>query len=276
MTFVLALLCLGTLAYAAVAYILFSFRVVPDYMSVPMFLIRQRTALSALAMTIGLSCVIMGFAVFMIGAKGEFTFKAESSLLKGALVSGVPGLFFVLCGTIVTVSVLFARVTYEQNPASAAAHAASPTVSDGPQVSSRTVASGAIQRIALYTTETPIYNDLMEIGDPGPFGGAMKHLIENETQLSVVMIEWDEQAKKPLSFQGRDLEHNDARVSVSSGYLFVLDSDNAETIKAVLKAADSVQSNFPATLHFSEDSLAKIVRAGLSNRQRFTRGERGM
>jgi hypothetical protein len=270
----LGLVCVLGLICVAILFTAFSLKTAPDLRSIPVFMVRERTILSALAMVLASNCVVMGFLVCLLGMAGNIRKKQEDPLLRRVLASGVLGLVFLLCGTTIAVSVLFSKMTYEQSPGVTSAYTGTPATAAPPTFSSRTVAGSSVQRIALYTTETPIYNDLMEIGDPGPFGGALRHLIENESQVSVVIIDWDAQAKKPLSFQGRDLERNDARVLLSSGYLFVLDSDNAETIKDVLKAADSVETNFPSTLHLSEDSIAKIIKAGMTNRERFTRGDR--
>src|SRR5690349_11278257 len=88
-TFVLGLLCLAIIGYCTIAYIHLSFSQVSEDAS--LVVIRQRTALSALAMATAVSCIIMGFAAFMIGAKGEVRLEGESSWLKGVLVAGVPG-----------------------------------------------------------------------------------------------------------------------------------------------------------------------------------------
>lgn len=298
MTFVLSLFCLAILGYAAIAYVYFSFHQVGAAPSIPLFVVRQRTALSALAMMIALSCVIMGFAVFMIGAKGEINFKAESSWARGALVSGVPGPFFVLCGTIITVAVLLARVSYEQGAISAinadpveagqlqpgqqrqvpeqppgvgqSTPQSNPATVNPP---SRTIASSATQRMALYTDRTAIYNDLFSIAEDVSDPDAVRHLITNEEDLSVVLINWDDQNKRPVSFQGTDQENRNTRVNVSAGYLFVLDSNWAGTVKDLLKAANGVSANFPKVSPFSVESVAKVLKAALTSRSVFRHGE---
>jgi len=281
MTFVLSLFCLAILGYAAIAYIHLSFHQVSDVLPVPYFIVRQRTALSALAMTIAIACIIMGFAVFMIGAKGEINFRAESSWVKGALVSGVPGPFFVLCGTIITVVVVLAKVSYEQGPTSAlgAPPSVTPNRDTTPALASRTVASigsaspVATQRSALYTTNTAIYNDLLSVVVTDQPQDAVKHLVTNEEDVSVVLINWDDQNKRPISFDGSDISNSNSRVNLSEGYLFVLDGYNADSVKALLKAASSVNANFPEADHLPFENISKIIKAALKGRVVFSHGE---
>jgi hypothetical protein len=275
MTFILSLLCLCILGYSAILYIHLSFREIPDVLSIPYFVVRQRTALSALAMAIAISCIIMGFAVFMIGAKGEINFKAESSAVKGALVSGVPGPFFVLCGTVITVAVLFVRVSYEEGASSSkgATPGLSASTSDNSIPASRTIASSATQRSALYMTQTALYNDLMSIAVEDHPEDAVQHLVTNESDISVVLIDWDDQNKRPLSFEGSDTDNHDSRVSVSEGYLFVLNDDNAGSIKSLLKAANDVSSEFPAADHLPAENILRVVKAALGGRVVFSHGE---
>jgi hypothetical protein len=274
MTFVLSLLCLSILGYAAIAYVHFSFREPSGALAIPLFVVRQRTALSALAMTVAISCIIMGFAVFMIEAKGEIKFRAESSWVKGALATGVPGPFFVLCGTVITVAVLFARVTYEQGPVpTQGPPAASDSSGTVREVASRTIASSGLQRSALYTTQTAIYNDLMSIAVEDHPQDATKHLITNQEDISVVLIDWDDQNKRPISFQGSDVDNRNARKSVSEGYLFVLEGGAADSVKALLKAANGVDTNFPQGDHLPDGSVSKVIKAALNNRHVFSHGE---
>lgn len=289
MTFILGLFCLGILAYAAIAYVHLSFQPVSAALSIPYFVVRQRTALSALAMTVAVTCIIMGFAVFMIEAKGEINFRANSAFAKGSLVSGVPGPFFVLCGTIITVTVLFVRVSYEQAPngqsLSNALPAASPGQQAGPlvkeadpapspaNIESRTIASSPTQRIALYTTERTVYNDLMTVAVESDTQDDIKHLVANEESLSLVLIDWDDQSKRPASFNASDMHNRNSHLNVSQGYLFVLEGNNAGCVKAVLSAANEVASNFPASDSIPATTVSKIARTALKTHVVFTHGE---
>jgi hypothetical protein len=275
MAFVLSLFCLGILGYSAIAYLHLSFGDTSGAHSIPYFIVRQRTALSALAMAIAISCVIMGVAIFMIGAKGEINFKAESSWAKGALVSGVPGPFFVLCGTVITLAVLFARVSYDQGTSYLQGAPISQTEPSNakPETISRTIASSATQRIGLYTTQTAIFNDLMSIAVEDHAQDSINHLITNEEDLSVVMVDWDDQSKRPAGFQATQLDDRNTRVSVSEGYLFVLAGDTANSVKALLKAAESVKSNFPAADHLPDESISRVMKAALGDRVVFSHGD---
>ena len=280
MTFVLSVFCLAILGYSAIAYVHLSFHETSGALSIPLFVVRQRTALSALAMTVAITCIVMGFAVFMIGAKGEFNFKVDSTWARGALVSGVPGPFFVLCGAAITVTVLLVRVSYETGPGLQAdqndnsrTYALNASPSTAPPVASRTIASSPTQRIALYTAQTAVYNDLLSLALEDQPADAVKHIVTNQDQLSVVLLDWDPANQRPLSFEATDIDNRNTRLAVSDGYLFVLDHDNAETIKSLLKAAGSVAANFPSADHLSDQAIARIVKAALANRVVFSHGE---
>jgi hypothetical protein len=275
MTFVLGVICLAMLGYAAIAFIHLSFHQVPAEPSIPYFIVRQRTALSALAMTMAISCVIMGFAAFMIGAKGEVNFKAESSAAKGALVSGVPGPFFVLCGTVIALTVLLTRVSHEESlaPAAGGAPMVGATGGKSPQIS-RTIASSA-QRAALFTSNATVYNQLMTatVTAGRESQQAVNFLIMHQDDIYLVAIEWDEAAKRPVNYEALGWDEQSRKLNVSEGYLFVLEhAGGAESVKAVLQAANRVMTNFPAD-QIPVDRLTRILKSAMSSRKVFVRGE---
>ncbi|MGA2118864.1 MAG: hypothetical protein ABSH56_29450 [Bryobacteraceae bacterium] len=287
LTFVLGIFCLAMLGYGAIAFIYLSFHEVPAAPSIPYFVIRQRTAISALAMTTAISCVIMGFAVFMIGAKGEFNFKAETSWGKGALAAGVPGPFFVLCGTAIAITVLLARVSHEEFQPGGDAHAAaidaSASSSPGKPVTalkSRTIASSSPspQQIALYTPETPAYNALVAVAvedQPEQIDQAIKYLASHHDDLSVVYVDFDNDKRELRTFEGVYLDDRNRQVTVSDGYLFVLERNGAaESVKALLDAAGQVTAYFPPPDQLPPDRVSRILKAALSGKTVFLHGEK--
>jgi zinc transporter ZupT len=263
------------LGYSVIAYIRLSFAQIPDN-SISFLVIRQRTALSALAMAVSISSIVMGFAVFMIGAKGEINFKAESAFVKGAL-SGVPGPFFVLCGTVVAVTVLVTRVSYEQGapvvpPNAATSSAAAPAT----VVASRTIASSPNQRIALFTADVTVYNQLLGLAREETAEDALsgaRYLIANQEKLAVVMVSWNDANNRPDNFVGTGVHDQNRQQILSGGYLFVLAANNAETLKAVLSAAEAVAGSFPEADHLPEDRIVKLLKDALKDRKVFVRGE---
>jgi hypothetical protein len=297
MTFVLALFCLSILGYAAIEYLQLSFVQTREASSVPLALLQQRTGLSALAMAVAISCVVMGFAVFMIEAKGEVNFKADNTVVKGALSSTVPGPFFVLCGTIITVSVLFARASYEQGtssqPADKQATTGAAAVPQGPTGSvqstpasrtetenaattvtvSRTIASAPNTRSALFTRNTAIFNDLMAIALEDNAKDDLKHLIDNEDDISVVVIDWDEAKRRPMTFAAHELANQQAKVNGLDGYLFVLQGRWAETTKQLLQAANGVNANPPSAGRIDDRDIVRIIKTALNGKVVFSHGD---
>ena len=207
LTFALALLCIGIVGYAAVAYVHFSFSTNLQTSDLSLFIVRQRTTLSALAICIGLSCIIMGIGVFMIGAKGEIKFSAENPWFKGALVSGVPGPFFVLCGTVITIQVLSTRVSHEElatvveptNPPvpspSAAGSAGLPHV----VALNRTIAGA--EQLGLLATSRGASNTMFAMTHPegtdAELSNDIKYLRDHRNDVRLVKVDWDPDAKRP-------------------------------------------------------------------------------
>lgn len=95
--------------------------------------IRQRSALLALVATTALGMIVLGFATFFAGVRGEFKVDAESQWVKGAVSSGAPGIFFVLCGTIILGQVTTSKMLHESGDGTTSAIPAGPVQSDKPE-----------------------------------------------------------------------------------------------------------------------------------------------
>lgn len=294
MTFVLGVFCLAILGYAAIAYIYLSFGPIAPGSSIPYFVVRQRTALSALAMTTGISCVIMGFATFMIAAKGEVKVNAEGSGIKGALASGVPGPFFVLCGTLITLTVLISRVSYEEflptfKAASTSAsdvqrHVDEHSVSDVDSgtttagLASRTIASKstvlATQKIALYTKETAVYNALLRISAQGLDDNDINYLAMHEESLLVTVVDWDNKKEAPSTYDLLDFNEQNRKYNLSDGYLIVLEQNGApQCVKALLQAAGTLSQYFPGPNRIPSKKVGEILQFALISHKTFSHGE---
>ncbi len=72
--------------------------VAPD--DVEWAIIRQRSALLALVVTAALSMIVLGFATFFAGVRGEFNIDASSGTTTANVASSAPGVLFVLCGAV--------------------------------------------------------------------------------------------------------------------------------------------------------------------------------
>lgn len=253
LTFVLALLCLAMLGYAAIAYIHFSFHEVVGTPSIAMIVVRQRTGLSALAMCIGISSIVMGFAAFMIGAKGEINVTTENAWLKGALVSGVPGPFFVLCGTVITVTVLASKVTNEETVTTEhGANTAEQTTEarHGTKTTqvSRTIADDGSGVRALLTYNGALYGALHALAQTSDGGDSrheeLSYLISHRDELIDVRAKWDYEADAPT---GAVMDPNSQQALVGSGGYIVRtqSEDDLDVLKKLLEALGTIQRAHP-------------------------------
>src|SRR5437588_5203832 len=91
------------------------------------FVFEVRGAIYALSVITAIACIMLGFAIFMIGSRGEFQVSSDIPGLKGIVSASAPGLFFVLCGTVIIAVMLSTRFEYE---ASDVSNRATPPVSD--------------------------------------------------------------------------------------------------------------------------------------------------
>jgi hypothetical protein len=273
LVFALALLCLLIVGYAAVAYIHLSYAE-PSTTDISLFIVRQRTTLSALAMCIAVSCVVMGVALFIMGAKGEINFSAENGWFKGALAVAVPGPFFVLCGTIITMGVLNAKVEHDGGWISGAfvqPDPKKPSTEPIPVVGGRTIASP--RRQVLYVVDRGTYNSLFEfIEDPVP-DDALTNLADRIGSINVVQCEWDDASDRPANDH---LYTADNQVlSFAGGFTVVPPRDEAGLlVKSVVQAWDAAGRPTDASNGLSAVVATKQVAAALKGSKFFSRGVR--
>ena len=206
----------------------------------------------------------MGICVFMIGAKGELQFSAENTWSsKGALVSGVPGPFIVLCGTVITIQVLlFTRVSYEEfGPGhEVVTTSASPAVST--RIASRTIASS--EQAGLLAISKGAANALFALSHPDEPDTAvmedLNFLSHSPQSVQAVTLDWDADAKRPRGHvHGRDgspVEFGD------DGVLFipVLGADTEIVTQALERL--SVAASDPRPM--SPEAALRQIRAAMS------------
>jgi hypothetical protein len=233
LAFVLGMLCLGIIGYSTIAYIHLTFGSSSE--SVPLTIVRQRTALSAISTVTAISCIIMGFAVFMIGAKGEIKVESDNSWLKGTMMAAVPGPFFVLCGTVIAVAVLNNKVTHEEigsSPVPAAPQDAASATPTAPRpadpgkataVTSRTVASPDRLEV-IFTKNNLLFATLKELreGEVKPdLAQRLSEVLVGDETYAAASLDWDYAKESPRDNALKDLHTPAYSYDLSGGWVIV-------------------------------------------------------
>jgi hypothetical protein len=234
--FTLAIVCSVALGYALVRFF--------NVLSLPSrgtheIVFLARAGILGVATTLAITFVMLGFATFMIGARGEFRVEGEHAGSKGLLASGAPGLFFVLCGTIVLCVLLNQKFSFEgsdtrSGPQQTAADANFSTESDAGGVvgAGRSVASGdhatVYEEIGFFTQDVSAFNAFAQLVAEGKASDDGLALFlqtwVKPIRITCVRFEWyrgnhtiPKEAATAVSLEG------DKRFNLQSGYLIVPD-----------------------------------------------------
>jgi hypothetical protein len=266
-------LCLSFCVVLAYGVHRFFGAVTATHDSTQTFVFEVRGAIYALSVVTAIACIMLGFAIFMIGGRGEFKVSSEVPALKGMVSATAPGLFFVLCGTVMICVLLSNRFVFEASgqsqesqpsttgtkasgtnqPSDTPFSSAAPTESPKPSRSQtsyvmRSIASGTPAKFVStgdeITTQEGFYFEseaafqvLSDIVSTGQISDALattyRDLWTAEGDIRHVRFRWNLNENKPADNLLNDVNVPGQSHSFTDGYLLVPAQDNWQLVRIV-------------------------------------------
>lgn len=254
--FVVAIVCSSALGYALFRF--FNVLSLPSRGTHELVFL-ARAGIMGVATTLAITFVMLGFATFMIGARGEFRVQGEYAKSKGLLQSGAPGLFFVLCGTVVLCVLLSQKFSFDETamppgPVGESKKAGTATSGISTLRAGRSIASGgepiAYEEIGFFSQEVSAYNAFATLVTEGEanadnaeffFGTWVKPI-----RITCVRFSWyrSNHTIPEDSLTAESLE-GDKQFNLKSGYLIVPEDGRLLNQKLAGLRAKTVNATSP-------------------------------